>query len=136
MDHFWNLMLRADKTINAIGDDIPESLWPIEKIWFSDAKSICRYSFSDMRHKKILDDSASNSTHISAKYVMNVIDRLKMDAFRSSTACNYLNVWRSFNKFLIRLDGKPKLWEEWTMMFCAYLIYQGTIQSSTVKFYV
>ena len=45
-------------------------------------------------------------------------------------------VWRLFNIFLIRLDRKPKDWEDRTAMFCAYMIDKGTTQSSMVKSYV
>ena len=65
-----------------------------------------------------------------------MIERLQQNVVRSTTAKNYLTVWRLFNKFLIRLDKKPKFWEDRTTMFCAYMIDKGTTQSSTVKSYV
>ena len=55
---------------------------------------------------------------------------------RSTTIRNYLTIWRLFNKFLIKLDKRPKTWEARTAMFCAYMIDKGTTQSSTVKSFV
>ena len=40
-----------------------------------------------------------------------------------------------FNKFVISLDSKPKLWEDRTTLFIGYLVDKG-MQSSTVKSYV
>ena len=53
---------------------------------------------------------------------------------RESTAKNYLNIWRIFNKFLLRLDKplrKKVSWEDKMALFGAYLIDLGH-QSSTV----
>ena len=58
-----------------------------------------------------------------------------MQQHRDSTSKTYLSVWRQFNKFLISLDVKPKLWEDRTTLFIAYLIEDG-IQSNTIKSYV
>ena len=60
------------------------------------------------------------------------MERLKSQSVRDSTAQNYLGIWRNFNKFLIRLDRKPKSWEERTALYCIYLINEGA-QSSTIK---
>ena len=67
--------------------------------------------------------------------MLHVIDKLKAKRVRGSTAANYLSIWRQFNKFVIRLDHKPKSWEERVAMFCAYLIDNGS-QSTTVRSYV
>ena len=64
-----------------------------------------------------------------------IIFRLENCKNRRSTAKNYLQVWRNFNKFLLRLDAKPDSWERQTAMFCTFLIDQGS-QSSTIKSYV
>ena len=67
--------------------------------------------------------------------MQEVLDRLKYMKHRRSTADTYHRVWNSFNKFLIKLDDRPRLWEDKTQSFCAYLVDQGS-QSSTVKSYV
>ena len=64
-----------------------------------------------------------------------ILDKLKNKRVRNSTSKIYLSVWRSFNKFLIKLDQKPSLWEDRVALFCAYLIDQG-FQSQTIKSYV
>ena len=64
-----------------------------------------------------------------------ILDKLLMTQHRSSTAKNYLSIWRHFNKFLMCLDTKPKLWEDRTTLFIAYLVAKGT-QSATIKSYV
>ena len=53
----------------------------------------------------------------------------------NSTKANYLRAWRNFNKFLIKLDKLPILWEDRVSLFLAYLI-EGGAQSGTIKSYV
>ena len=67
--------------------------------------------------------------------MFSLIERLKARTVRSTTAKNYLSIWRHFNKFIIRLDYKPKSWEDRVAIFCAYLIQKG-LQSSTIKSYI
>ena len=55
---------------------------------------------------------------------------------RESTKENYMAVWRKFNSFVIRLDHKPATWEARTSLYCAYMIDELKLQSSTVKSYV
>ena len=65
----------------------------------------------------------------------NIVSNLMARQHRDSTAKNYLSVWRQFNKFILKLDRKPKLWEDRTTLFIGYLITNG-MQSATVKSYV
>ena len=60
---------------------------------------------------------------------------MKNKRVRQSTARNYLAIWRHFNKFIIKLDRKPKSWEERTALFCAHLIHEKGAQSQTIKSY-
>ena len=78
--------------------------------------------------------SSCNST-ISANSMLRILDQLKSKSCRQSTNSNYLSIWRSFNKFVIRLDVKPDKWEDRVSLFIAHLIDNG-IQSSTIKSYV
>ena len=64
-----------------------------------------------------------------------IVEKLKSQQTRSSTARTYLSVWRQFNRFLVDLDEMPSSWENRTILFVAYLIEKG-MQSSTVKSYV
>ena len=63
------------------------------------------------------------------------MEKLMMTQHRDSTAKNYLGIWRQFNRFLMNLDRKPKLWEDRTTLFIAYLVDKG-VQSSSIKSYV
>ena len=63
---------------------------------------------------------------------MGIMDRLKNKSVRNSTARNYFSIWRTFNKFLVRLDRLPRSCEERTALYCTFLIENGN-QSSTVK---
>ena len=65
----------------------------------------------------------------------NFVSKLMLKQHRDSTAKKYLAVWRQFNAFVIKLDHKPKLWEDRVTLFIGYLIDNG-MQSSTVKSYV
>ena len=64
-----------------------------------------------------------------------IIDKLKASQNRPSTKQTYLNVWRQFNRFIIRLNYKPVTWEEQAILFTAHLVEQG-LQSSTIKSYI
>ena len=54
---------------------------------------------------------------------------------RSSTRRNYYCVWKSFNEFIIRLDRKPRTWENRLTLFVGYLVEQGR-KSTTIKSYI
>ena len=64
-----------------------------------------------------------------------VTEKLKGKRLRQSTSENYLAIWRLFNRFVLRLDKKPNLWEDRIILFCAHLVDNGN-QSSTVKSYI
>ena len=82
-----------------------------------------------------MSSNSSSSSRISTGYMKNVLEKLLMNQHRSSTARNYFRIWRTFNDFIFRLDVRPKLWEERTSLFMAYMIEKGA-QSSTIKSYV
>ena len=79
--------------------------------------------------------SSSGSSRISAKYMMQVVDRLKYNENRKSTTENYHGIWRNFNQFIIRLDHRPEKWEDRILLYCAYLV-EGGRKSSTIKSYI
>ena len=64
-----------------------------------------------------------------------ILDRLKASKNKASSRGNYLQIWRKFNQFVIRLDVKPDRWEWRVALFCAYLVENG-YKSATVKSYV
>ena len=65
----------------------------------------------------------------------NIIDKLKSNQHQCSTSKNYHGIWKNFNKFLIRLDRKPKTWEERVAVYVGYLTTKG-MQSATIKSYI
>ena len=65
----------------------------------------------------------------------NIIENLKNKQTRSTTNDTYLRIWRQFNRFIIRLDVKPKTWEERTSLFLADLV-NGGMKSQSVKTYI
>ena len=79
--------------------------------------------------------SSSESSKISTRSIKLIIEKLLGQSKRSSTTQNYLAIWRQFNKFVIRLDKKPKTWEDRVTLFIGYKIQEG-VKSSTIKSYV
>ena len=47
----------------------------------------------------------------------------------------YHTVWKQFNNFLVKLDRRPKAWEDRTALYCAHLVQEG-FQWSTIKSYI
>ena len=58
-----------------------------------------------------------------------------MDRHRDSTKAQYYSVWKTFNKFFIKLDKKPEHWEDRIVLFVGYLVEEKK-KSSTVKSYI
>ena len=63
------------------------------------------------------------------------MDRLKNKHYRDSTKNTYYKIWQHFNMFFIRLDSKPRTWEERLVLFLGYLVDIGR-KSSTVQSYI
>ena len=85
-------------------------------------------------HQKKNKSASSKSSTISTRHMQYIIEELRMKTTRDSTMGNYCSIWRKFNRFLVRLDAKPKKWEKCVALYGAYLVNQGT-QSSTIKSY-
>ena len=60
---------------------------------------------------------------------------LRSQCHRSTTRANYYAVWKVFKNFIIRLDCKPKSWEDRLTLFLGHLI-QCQRKSTTVKSYI
>ena len=65
----------------------------------------------------------------------SIVERLKNQSNRESTRMSYHKIWTRFNKFIIRLDIKPKTWEERVALFAAQMVEEGK-KSSTIQSYV
>ena len=59
---------------------------------------------------------------ISTASLESIIEGLKFKNVRKSTLSNYYSVWKTFNEFFIKLDRKPKAWEERIVLFAGHLI--------------
>ena len=82
------------------------------------------------------ESAESNSSRLSLEYVNSVVERLKNLSNCKSTLATYHRIWKNFNSFLIRLDRRPAFWEDTALLFCAHLIDNGSMQSSTIKTYI
>ena len=85
--------------------------------------------------KNLMSALSSNDSTIPSSSLNFIMEKLKNSQNRSSTNKTYLNVWRHFNRFLIKLDERPDTWEERTPLFVAYQVDRG-MQSSSVKSYI
>ena len=76
-------------------------------------------------------EELSTSTKISTDSMARILDSLKGMKNRETTKKNYISVWRQFNKFIIKLDDKPTLWEDRVSLFSAYLIKKWSAITNT-----
>ena len=67
--------------------------------------------------------------------MQNILDQLKRKQTRDSTAKNYFGIWRNFNQFVVRLDVKPRKWEDRVYLYCAYSVKKGN-KSVTLRSYI
>ena len=77
----------------------------------------------------------SGLSSISTAEIRNILEQLRWERHRNSTRDNYYCVWKLFNNFYIKLDSKPKTWEDRIILFAGYLI-QSKKNSTTVRSYV
>ena len=80
-------------------------------------------------------DSRSTSTTISTIEIQLIIENLKSNHHRASTKRNCYCVWKCFNEFLLKLDHKPKSWEDRLVLIAGFLIKEKQ-QSSTIRSYI
>ena len=64
-----------------------------------------------------------------------IVDKLQNQAYRDSTRMNYHGVWKSFSNFYLKLDVKPKSWDDRITLLVAFLIHTKK-KSTTIKSYV
>ena len=78
----------------------------------------------------------STSSSISTSEMQAIVDKLKNERNRRSTRKNYHDIWRTFNEFYIKLDEKPRAWEDHVTLFVGYLIEVKHAKSSTIRSYI
>ena len=93
------------------------------------------FDFAGKRRKRSTGSSLSSTSRISRCEMEHILEKLKANQHRSSTKATYLAIWRHFNSFLVKLDHRPKAWEDRTTLFCAYLVDKGT-KSTTIRSYI
>ena len=74
-------------------------------------------------------------TSLSMRQIYGIIDRLKAQSHHDSTRKMYHIVWKKFNQFYLKLDKKPKFWEDHLLLFKAYLV-DKKYKSKTIRSYV
>ena len=139
LSYFHQLCEEQERSMDTDPTNIPEALWPVEKLWkhkfyifVGQRKQKKKFSMQDCESSS---STSSQSSRISIEHVKFILEKIKNQQVRDSTAKNYLGIWRQLNKFVINLDCKSYIsWECKTALFGAYLIDQG-IQSSTLKSY-
>ena len=67
--------------------------------------------------------------------LQQIVDQLQLNQHRDSIKRCYYTVWKLFNEFFIKLDQKPRTWEDRLTLFVGYLI-DNDRQSATVKSYI
>ena len=81
------------------------------------------------------DTSSSTSMTISTDEVQRIVDHLQLDIVQESTKNNYFVIWHNFNEFFIKLDKKPRSWEQQLVLFIGYLINKKR-KSGTIRSYI
>ena len=94
------------------------------------------YHFLDVNGiSRELEDDSSSSTSISTDSIWFIIDKLKRGRICDPTLHNYYNVWKLFNRFLLKLDRKPNNWEDRLTLFVGYLV-EAKKKSQMIKSYI
>ena len=75
------------------------------------SKVIILFSFvlTILGERQYRKGSSSTDSRIYKNDMERIVADLLLKQHRSSTAKNYLSIWRQFNKFIISLDIKPVL---------------------------
>ena len=81
-----------------------------------------------------ISDKSTNST-ISSRDMMDVVNTMRNYRHRDTTKKNYQAIWRTFLKFIFRLDEVPESWEDKLILFIGYLL-KNKRQSATIRSYI
>ena len=107
---------------------LEKELYAFILILVSDKQERCQ----DMEN---FSSSDSTDSYISTKAIQIFVDRLKVERNRSSTRRTYHGIWKTFNEFIIKLDNKPKTWEDRLTLFIGYLVSKRR-KSGTIRSYI
>ena len=102
---------------------------------FSGKKTRCNGNSKNKHNKKKTSKSSeSTASTISTVELQQIIYKLEMNHFRSTTRKTYYKIWKLFNNFIIKLDKKPADWEDRLTLFVGHLINEKK-QSGTIRSY-
>ena len=90
---------------------------------------------TEINKSQLSDNSSTTSSTISTAEIRTIIEKLRYERHRSSTRAQYYCIWKTFNKFYLRLDVKPGNWEDGLALFVGYLI-DSNRKALTVKSYI
>ena len=85
--------------------------------------------------KKRTSKSSSTGSSISTMELERIIEKLKNSRNRPTTNKNYYTIWKQFNNFILKLDIKPRHWEERLTLFVGYLV-DTKKKSTTIRSYI
>ena len=88
-----------------------------------------------MEYNRADQKCESSSSSISTAAIQAIVEDLKLLRHRNSTRENYYRIWKIFNEFFIRLDCRPRTWEDRIILFAGYLIINRK-KSSTINCYI
>ena len=63
------------------------------------------------------------------------MNQLSGERYCSTTRKTYYRIWKLFNQFFLKLDNKPRCWEERLVQFTGFLV-ENKLQSASVKTYI
>ena len=95
---------------------------------------IINAGLTDQNHSEF-ETSSNSSSLLSTRDIMELVEQLHHECFRSTTQQNYYGIWKNFNKIFLRLDVKPNAWEERLTLYVGYLVGCNK-QSATIKSYI
>ena len=81
------------------------------------------------------DEVAAQPPLLSTAAIRNIIEKLRNECYRDSTRETYYRIRKVFNKFIVRLDDKPRNWEDRLVLFTAHLI-SCNLKSTSVRSYI
>ena len=96
---------------------------------------LCIVGCEKVVNKQASLSTSSDKSTISAEDMWSVFRCLETANVRQSMKNNYMQIWQSFNCFLLRLDVMPKFGEQRVALYCAYLVENGG-KSATLKSYI
>ena len=68
--------------------------------------------------------SSASTSKLSTVEINLIVEHLRTQSHRDFIRMNKYSIWKAFSKFYLRLDVKPKNWEDWLTLDIGYLLDQ------------